>query len=561
MTRDDLHRLVAEIQARQSELDDVEVKTARGGTPKRLYEGLSALANRTGGGVVVFGLDESQRFTVVGVGDPQRLQEEVAHLATDDMEPRLRPVFTVDEIEGNAVVAIEVGEVSTAQKPCFYKQAGLPKGAYIRVGNTNRQMTEYEVFGYLSSRGQPTDDEDPIPDATLDDLNERLLDSYLAELRGARPRAAFLKGQREDVLDRLRVVRRVDGQLRPTLAGLLMFGKYPQEFLPQLMITFLQYYGTTEEEKTPQGARFMDNRRFEGPITEMVAEAEAYIMGAMRKASLIEGLFRRAIPEYPREAVREAIVNALAHRDYSPYVRGSYVQIRMFADRLEVQSPGGLFGNVTVENMEDEQSTRNARLMRMMEDVHIVENRGSGIRAMLDALRSANLEPPRFDDRRSSFQVTFRNHTLMSPEAIAWLNQFAHLRINDRQRFALVYLRQNDQITNGDYQRLNRVNTVIAGQELRGLVQASLIEPHGFGRWTNYSLKAAGKETLVEGVLSEDERKILAHVQTAGSITSAECQTLLGLDGKKAWYRLNKLAESKRLKPEGKGRWRRYVLP
>ena len=262
----------------------------------------------------------------------------------------------------------------------------------------------------------------------------------------------------------IRVVRSVDGQLRPTLAGLLMFGKYPQEFLPRLMITFLQYYGTTEEEKTPQGARFLDNRRFEGSIPAMVEEAETYVMAAMRKASLIEGLFRRDIPEYPLEAVREAIGNAVAHRDYSPYVRGSYVQIRLFADRLEIQSPGGLFGNVTVENMEDEQSTRNARLMRMMEDVHVVENRGSGIRAMLDALRGANLDPPRFEDRRSSFQVTFRNHTLMNPEAIAWLNQFAHVRLNDRQRVALAYLRQHDQITNADYQRLNRVNTVVAGR-------------------------------------------------------------------------------------------------
>jgi ATP-dependent DNA helicase RecG len=339
-----------------------------------------------------------------------------------------------------------------------------------------------------------------------------------------------------------------------------MFGKYPQEFLPQLMITFVQYYGTTEEEKTPQGARFMDNRRFEGPISEMVAEAETYVMGAMRKASLIEGLFRREIPEYPREAVREVIVTALAHRDYSPYVRGGYIQIRLFAARVEVQSPGGLFGNVTVENMEDEQSTRNARLMRMMEDVHIVENRGSGIRAMLDALRGANLEPPRFDDRRSSFQVTFRNHTLMNPEAIAWLNQFAHVWIDDRQRVALAYLRQHDQITNGDYQRLNRVNTVIAGQELRGLVQAGLIEPHGFGRWTYYTLSVSRDTTFTPPAPSEEEQ-ILAEVRKVGSITNAECRKLLAVNGRRAWYLLNKLAESQRLRPQGEGRWRRYLLP
>ncbi|MHB1559590.1 MAG: ATP-binding protein [Isosphaeraceae bacterium] len=561
MTRDDLQRLIAEVQQRQSELDDVEVKTARGGTPKRLYEGLSAFANRTGGGIILFGLDERQRFAVVGVGDPHRLQEEVTHLCNGEMEPALRPTFTVDEVEGNTVIAIEVAEVPTAQKPCFYKTAGLPKGAYIRVGNTNRQMTEYEVFGYLSSRGQPTYDEETIVGATIDDLDVRSLDSYLDELRRTRPKAAFLSGPRDEALVRLQVVRRVDDRLRPTLTGLLMFGKYPQEFLPQLMITFLQYYGTTEDEKTPQGARFMDNRRFEGSIPEMVAEAQTYVMGAMRKASLIEGLFRHDIPEYPLEAVREAIVNAVAHRDYSPYARGSYVQIRMFADRLEIQSPGGLFGNVTLENLDEEQSTRNARLMRMMEDAQIVENRGSGIRAMLDALRGANLEPPRFDDRRSSFLVTFRNHTLMNPEVIAWLNRFARLSLNDRQRVALAYLRQNDQITNGGYQRLNRVNTIVAGQELRGLVQTGLLEPHGFGRWTFYTLKSPGEAVTVEGGLTEQENRILAHVGLRGTITNAECRNLVGVNADRAKYLLGKLTKSGRLRAEGTGRWKRYLRP
>ncbi|MGQ4806757.1 hypothetical protein NKDENANG_00092 [Candidatus Entotheonellaceae bacterium PAL068K] len=111
--------------------------------------------------------------------------------------------------------------------------------------------------------------------------------------------------------------------------------------------------------------------------------------------------------------------------------------------------------------------------MWMMEEMHVVENRGSGISGMLHAMREANLNPPRFDDRRTSFWVTFRNHTLMNPEAIAWLNQFARVQLNDRQRLALVYLRQHDQITNSDYRRLNHVNAMVAGQELRGLVQTA----------------------------------------------------------------------------------------
>lgn len=232
----------------------------------------------------------------------------------------------------------------------------------------------------------------------------------------------------------------------------------------------------------------------------------------------------------------------------------------MFADRLEVQSPGGLFGNVTVENLEEEHSTRNARLMRMMEDWHIVENRGSGIKAMLQAMRAANLEPPRFNDRRSSFLLTFHNHTLMNPEAIAWLNQFANLPLNDRQRLALVYLRQHEQITNSDYRRLNRIDVAMAGQELRRLVEAGLIEQQGVGRWTSYQLKAS-PELLEERKPQTDEDRIVAYVRSRNSITNVECRTLLGIEEHQTYYLLKKLCDTGRLKPTGVGKGRRYILP
>lgn len=259
MTRDELRQLIADVQYHQSELASVEVKAARGGTPRRLCESLSAFANQTGGGVLLFGLNESSDFSVIGVGDVHRLQEEITHLASSEMEPILRPHFLVDEVDGEIIMVAEIDEVPVVQKPCFYKPAGLPKGAYLRVGNTNRQMTEYEVFGYLSSRGQPTFDEEVVPNVTMEALDSILLDEYLSRLRQARPSAGFLDGSREEVLARLHVLAQDGETMRPTLAGLLIFGKYPQEFLPQLMITFIQYYGTTEEEKAPQGARFVDS--------------------------------------------------------------------------------------------------------------------------------------------------------------------------------------------------------------------------------------------------------------------------------------------------------------
>ncbi|MGH7452789.1 MAG: ATP-binding protein, partial [bacterium] len=207
------------------------------------------------------------------------------------------------------------------------------------------------------------------------------------------------------------------------------------------------------------------------------------------------------------------------------FVRGSYIQIRLFADRLEIQSPGGLYGNVTEDTIENEQSTRNRLLMRMMEDLHLVENRGSGIRSMLEAMRQANLEPPRFQDRRSSFWVTFRNHTLMSPPAIAWLNQFAGQPLNNHQRLALVYLRHNEQMTNSDYQRLNHVDSVTANRELRGLVQSGLTKQHSTRRWAYYTLNLPAEEKVSPPSLSNEE-KILAYVREHGSIRRMECQQL-----------------------------------
>lgn len=561
MNLEELQKAIKEIQFTQSESDTVEIKTAHRGTPKKLYRALSAFANRTGGGVILFGLDESENFSIKGVQDVHRLQEEITHLASEEMEPPLRPRFTVDEIDNKTVAALEIDEVPASQKPCYYKNAGLPKGAYLRVGNTNRRMTDYEVFGFLSSREQPVHDEEIIRDASMDDLDMGLMDAYIERLRKHRLAAGYLREDREAIAKRLRIIAMDGNTLRPTLAGLLMFGKYPQEFFPQLMITFVQYYGVTEAERTPRGARFVDNRRFEGSVVEMVEEAETYIMSAMRKSSLIDGMFRRDIPEYPREVLREALANAVAHRDYSPYVRGSYTQVRMFADRLEVQSPGGLFGNVTIDNIEEEQSTRNARLMRMMEDMHVVENRGSGIAAMLHAMRAANLEPPRFEDRRASFKITFHNHTLMTPESVQWLNRFSHLsQINDRQRLALVYLKHNSHIDNHNYRRLNSVDMMTAGQDLRGLVQAGLVEQTGFGRWTKYHLKTSD-HAADELSIDPKERKIISYLKQKGSITNAECRELLGNNRNETTYLLKKMIEKGLIKRVGTGRWTRYELP
>jgi ATP-dependent DNA helicase RecG len=560
MTREDLQLLITEVQQSQCELADIEVKSAHGGTPQRLYEPLSAFANRTEGGVILFGLDESHDFRIVGVGNAHRLQEEISHVAWAEMEPRIHPEFTVEVINGKTVVALEVAPVPAERRPCHYKPAGLQKGSYIRIGNTNRVMTDYEIFGYVSAQSQPTFDEEPIREATLEDLDRDRLNSFLERIRKARPKAAYLKLPFEQVLKHLKIALPFDGILRPSLAGMLTFGNYPQTFEPQLVITFLHYFGTTETEKTPRGERFLDNRKFEGPIPEMVEDAVNHVMASIRKGSLIEGLYRRDIPEYPEEAIREAIVNAVTHRDYSNFARGSYIQIRLFADRMEIQSPGGLYGTVTLETLEEEQSTRNRTLVRLLEDLHLVENRGSGIKAMIGAMRTANLEPPRFQDRRSSFLVTLRNLTLMNADALSWLNRFADIQINDRQRLALLYLRHNQQITNFDYQRLAHVDSVTATKELRGLLQAGLTLQHSTRRWAHYTLNTQVAERVETAIPRTQEEIILEYVRKHDYIKRRECMSVLGIKDFQARKLLAKMRDMRILKQEGTRRGAKYLL-
>ncbi len=148
----------------------------------------------------------------------------------------------------------------------------------------------------------------------------------------------------------------------------------------------------------------------------------------------------------------------------------------------------------------------------------------------------------------------------MTSEAISWLNPFSHLPLNDQQRLALVYLRQHSHIDNRDYRRLNRVDVITAGQDLRGMVQSYLVEQSGFGRWTKYILKIQ-EERAEESKIPSNEDKILAYVEKHGSINNTECRDLLGVDLQKASYLLKKLNRKGLIIPEGERRWTRYRLP
>ncbi len=197
-----------------------------------------------------------------------------------------------------------------------------------------------------------------------------------------------------------------------TLSAVLMFGTYPQSFYPQLCTTAIRIPGTEIGELGSEGERFMDNRRIEGNIQDMFKESMIFIQANIKTKTMINPQTgqRDDKTEYPISAIREAILNALAHRDYSMYSEGMPVQIIMFADRIEIKNPGGLYGRLRIDQLGKIQpDTRNPVLVSMMEAMNLTENRYSGIPTIYREMRAAGLPEPEFIVERGNFVVRLWN--------------------------------------------------------------------------------------------------------------------------------------------------------
>jgi len=356
----ELAEIVANLRVLGTDIADVEVKNSRGGLPKSLRETLSAFSN-TRGGVVILGLDEGHGFAPSGLPNPAKVAADLGSMCSSEIEPPLRPLITIHQFEGEQVVVAEIPELDPAQRPCFYIGAGMTKGSFVRVSDGDRRLSAYEVQVMLSSRGQPRDDEQAVPGTTIEDLIPASVEALVARLRISRPYAF------KD-LDHLAVLRRAkvlapgqDERDAVSLAGLLALGAYPQEAFPQLMVTFV-HYPTVTGAQSASGERFLDNVALEGPVPVMVRDTLAAIRRNMSRRAVIADAGRQDIWEYPETALREAVVNALVHRDLSSSARGTQIQVEMYPDRLVIKNPGGLFGPVTIDSLGEEgiSSARNA---------------------------------------------------------------------------------------------------------------------------------------------------------------------------------------------------------
>lgn len=405
MTSEELLDLLNEIQNNKCETRILEIKAAKNGCPKRLYDTLSGFSNQDDGGVIVFGVDEENGFDECGVYDPHDIQKKINEQCLQ-MEPPVRPLLTVAEKEGIFFVSAEIPGMDISDRPCFYKGSGRMKGSYVRVGDSDEPMTEYEVYSYEAFRKKYQDDVRPVARASLNVLDHGMLEDYLRRLKQARPNLSVLND--EDIYELMSITR--DGKV--TLSALFLFCKFPQVFFPQLSITAIVVPGNEIGVTGASGERFADNQRIEGCISEMLEQAIAFVRKNMRIKTIInpETGKREDRTDYPLTAVREAIINTLVHRDYSIHTEGMPVQIIMYPDRMEIKNPGGIYGRLKIDQLGKMQpDTRNPVLANALEVMGITENRYSGIPTIRRAMADYGLEAPVFSDQRGTFSVKLLN--------------------------------------------------------------------------------------------------------------------------------------------------------
>ena len=405
MTKEELLEKLDEIQASKCETQMLEIKAAEQGCPKRLYDTLSSFSNQDDGGIIVFGVDEKENYNECGVYDPQDIQKKINEQCLQ-MEPVVRPLLTVAEKEGKYFVSAEVPGIDLADRPCYYQGRGRLKGSYIRVGDSDEPMTEYEVYSYEAFRKKYQDDIREVPRASLKVLDQELLETYINRLKAEKPNISALAD--ETIYELMSITK--DGMV--TLSSLLLFCKYPQAYFPQLCITAVVLPGDEIGEIGEYGERFVDNKRIEGNIPEMLDQALAFVRKNMRIKTIINPNSgkREDRTDYPIIAVREALLNTLVHRDYSIHTEGMPIQILMYPDRIEIRNPGGIYGRLRVDQLGKMQpDTRNPVLVTALEVMGLTENRYSGIPTIRRSMKDFNLEDPVFADERGSFTVILYN--------------------------------------------------------------------------------------------------------------------------------------------------------
>ena len=460
---------------------------------KSALETICAFANEPnlGGGWLLLGVAREElalfpSYEVRGVPNPDKLSANLASQCASTFNTPVRLDISTEVLEDKPVVVVFVPEAAPQDKPIYFKAAGLPKGAFRRIGSTDQRCTEDDLETLYQSRRHESFDTGLVQDANLDDLDSNAIADYRQARAEANPDAEELRWTNPELLQALKAVRRdPEGNWKPTVAGLLLFGNRIalRRSFPMTRVDYIRVPG---REWVPHPERRFDTVELRAPLFSLLRRTQAAILDDLPKAfGLEEGqLQRNDRPVMPLRALREALVNALMHRNYRT---PAPVQVIRYANRLEIRNPG--FSLKSPEHLGEPGSMpRNPTIAAVLHETRFAETKGSGIRTIRDLMDKAGLVPPLFESDRGQDQFTtlFSFHHFLGEDDIHWLSQFKELHLSEEDARALVMTREIGAINNASYRNLNKVDTLAASAALGRLRDAGLLSQRGRGSATWY---------------------------------------------------------------------------
>lgn len=400
-------------RARRQGRDDgmCEIKESTSELSNSIWATVSAFAN-TEGGLIILGLSEEKGFVSVDGFELDKVRDQFIEGMGDGGGPgRLTnpPVYSVQpfDFENRSILAIEINELDPSTKPCYITNRGKPGGCYKRIDDKDIRLSANEVYALENAYTHSRVDGEPVPEAGVRDLDEKIYEKIFSKAERSMPRSLH---DANDCVTRLQRLGLINGRQEVTKAGLLTAGRYPQQFYPKLHIDIASHPGTNKADDSE--IRFLDRVICEGTIGEMLEEAILAIARNLKRVSIVRGAGRSDELEIPEEVFREAIANALIHRDYDSRFDGEAISVNIYDDRIEVTNPGGLWGKSRADLMDGRSCCRNASLMRLISLSELpsragspAEGNGTGILLMTNEMLKRNLRRPEFRPAIDHFSV------------------------------------------------------------------------------------------------------------------------------------------------------------
>lgn len=353
-----------------------------------------AFAN-TAGGTLILGVRDEDK-AVVGIDNPLKEVEKITNLINDCISPKISPNIDVISYRNKSLLLVQI--YPGANKPYYLKTSGITKGVYYRVGPTNREADQTMIEELKRSVTNKYFDETPLVDLNPEAIDFRVASEFFESKRSL---------SKKD-LETLELVVSSHGKKVPTVGGIILFSPRREEFFPYCWIQAGRFLGTTKSD-------IIDSLEIHDYPINSIERATDFVKKHSLLGYKIEGLKRTEHWSIPIKAVREAIINAFAHSDYSQ--RGAPIRLAIFDDRLEIENPGLLpFGLTVSDIIEGVSKIRNKVIVRVLHELGYIEKWGMGIARIIEGCRDAGLPPPEFKEIGDRFRVIIHTKGIESPK-------------------------------------------------------------------------------------------------------------------------------------------------